>query len=109
VQEVAQLLYRERISGVPVIDGQSDQLVGMVTEADVIRHIDRDDLQVSEIMTCQLVTVTENTPVSEIAALLTERRIKRVPVVQAGRVVGIVSRADIVQAVAQGHLIIRQW
>jgi CBS domain-containing protein len=109
VQEVAQLLYRERISGVPVIDDQSDQLVGMVTEADVIRRIDRDDLQVSEIMTCQLITVSENTPVSEIAALLTERGIKRVPVVQAGRVVGIVSRADIVQAVALGHLIIRQW
>jgi len=109
VQEVAQLLYRERISGVPVIDDQSNQLVGMVTEADVIRHIERDDLRVSEIMTCQLVTVEEDTPVSEIAALLTQRRIKRVPVVQGGRVVGIVSRADIVQAVALGHLIIRQW
>lgn len=109
VQEVAQLLYRERISGVPVIDDQSNQLVGMVTEADVIRHIERDDLRVSEIMTCQLVTVEEDTPVSEIAALLTERRIKRVPVVQGGRMVGIVSRADIVQAVALGHLIIRQW
>lgn len=109
VQEVAQLLYRERISGVPVIDDQSNRLVGMVTEADVIRHIDRDDLKVSEVMTSQLVTVAEDTPVSEIAALLTERRIKRVPVVQEGRVVGIVSRADIVQAVALGHLIIRQW
>lgn len=109
VQEVAQLLYRERISGVPVIDGQSNQLVGMVTEADVIRHIDRDDLKVSEIMTCQLVTVEEDTPVGDIAALLTQRRIKRVPVVQGGRVVGIVSRADIVQAVALGHLVIRQW
>jgi CBS domain-containing protein len=109
VQEVAQLLYRERISGVPVIDNQSNQLVGMVTEADVIRHIDRDDLRVSEVMTCQLVTVKEDTPVSEIAALLTERRIKRVPVVQGGQVVGIISRADIVQAVALGHLIIRQW
>lgn len=109
VQEVAQLLYRERISGVPVIDDQSNQLVGMVTEADIIRHIDRDDLKVAEIMTCQLVTVEEDTPVSDIATLLAERRIKRVPVVQGGRVVGIVSRADIVQAVAMGHLIIRQW
>ena len=109
VQEVAQLLYRERISGVPVIDDQSSQLVGMLTEADIIRHIDRDDLKVAEIMTRQLVTVEEETPVSDIATLLAERRIKRVPVVQGGRVVGIVSRADIVQAVAMGHLIIRQW
>lgn len=109
VQEVAQLLYRERISGVPVIDDQSEQLIGMITEADIIRRLDRDDLRVAEVMTRQLIVVDENTPVSEIACLLTERRIKRVPVVQDGRVVGIVSRADIVHAVAMGHLVIRHW
>lgn len=109
VQEVAQLLYRERISGVPVIDDQSGHLIGMITEADIIRHIDRDDLKVAEVMSRQLLVVDEDTPVSEIASLLAERHIKRVPVVQAGRVVGIVSRADIVQAVAMGHLVIRQW
>ncbi|HCP75485.1 MAG TPA: hypothetical protein DIU08_12690, partial [Ktedonobacter sp.] len=48
-------------------------------------------------------------PVSEIALLLTQRKIKRVPVVQDDKLVGIVSRADIVHAVAQGHLIIRPW
>lgn len=109
VQEVAQLLSRERISGVPVIDDGSGQIIGMITEADIIRHIERDDLNVAEIMTRQLITVDEDTAVSEIAALLAERQIKRVPVVRAGRVIGIVSRADIVQAVAMGHLVIRQW
>ncbi len=108
VQEVAQLLYRERISGLPVVD-EHQRIIGMITEADIIRTIARDDLRVADIMSRNLVTVEEDTPVSEIAALLTERRIKRVPVVQAGRVVGIVSRADIVQAVALGHLVIRQW
>ena len=109
VQEVAQLLSRERISGVPVIDDQSEQLIGMITEADIIRNIERDDLTVAEVMSRQLIVVDEETPVSEIAELLTERRIKRVPVVQDGRVIGIVSRADIVRAVALGHLVIRQW
>jgi|SwirhisoilCB1_FD_contig_31_8255710_length_501_multi_27_in_0_out_0_1 CBS domain-containing protein len=109
VQEVAQLLNRERISGVPVIDDAGGQLIGIVTEADIIQNIGRDDLQVADIMSRQLTTVTEDTPVSEIAALLSERQIKRVPVVQNGRVIGIVSRADIVQAVALGHLVIRQW
>lgn len=109
VQEVAQLLNRERISGVPVIDDTGGQLIGIVTEADIIQNIGRDDLQVADIMSRQLTTVTEDTPVSEIAALLSERQIKRVPVVQNGRVIGIVSRADIVQAVALGHLVIRQW
>jgi CBS domain-containing protein len=109
VQEVAQLLYRERISGVPVIDENSERIIGMITEADIIRNIDRDDLKVAEVMSRQLFMVEEETPVSEIAALLAERHIKRVPVVRDGRVVGIVSRADIVQAVALGHLVIRQW
>ncbi len=106
VQEVAQLLYRERISGVPVIDESSEQIIGMITEADIIRNIDRNDLKVAEVMSRQLFMVEEDTPVSEIATLLTERHIKRVPVVAAGRVVGIVSRADIVQAVALGHVVI---
>jgi CBS domain-containing protein len=109
VQEVAQLLHREKISGVPVIDDCNGQLIGMITEADIIRTMSRDDLKVAEIMTRQLVTVDEDTSVNEIATLLAERHIKRVPVVQAGRVIGIVSRADVVQAVALGHLIIRQW
>lgn len=109
VQEVAQLLHQERISGVPVIDDRSGQLIGMVTEADIIRNIGRDDLLVAEIMSRQLITVDEDTSVSEIAALLAERKVKRVPVVQAGRLVGIISRADIVQAVAEGLLVIRQW
>lgn len=108
VQEVAQLLYRERISGVPVVD-EHRQIIGIITEADIIRNIERDERRVADVMSRNLVIVEEDTPVSEIATLLTERRIKRVPVVQAGRVVGIVSRADIVQAVALGHLVIRQW
>lgn len=108
VQEVAQLLYRERISGVPVID-ESSQIIGIITEADIIRNIHRDDLKVADVMSRQLITVEEDTLVSEVATLLAERRIKRVPVLHAGRVVGIVSRADIVQAVAMGHLVIRQW
>jgi CBS domain-containing protein len=81
----------------------------MVTEADIIRHLESDDLKVADIMSCQLTVVDEDTSVSDIAMLLAERQIKRVPVVQAGRVIGIVSRADIVQAVALGHLVLRQW
>ena len=60
-------------------------------------------------MSNELIFVSEETSVSEIAMLLTDRKIKRVPVVNDGKLVGIVSRADIVHAVAQGHLIIRPW
>ena len=108
VQEVAQLLHRAGISGVPVIDDDG-QLIGMITEADIMKNIDRGDLKVDEVMSRQLTIVDENTPIDEIAVLLAERHIKRVPVVRAGHVVGIVSRADIVQAVAMGELIVRSW
>jgi predicted transcriptional regulator len=108
VQEAAQLLYNQRISGAPVVDADGN-LIGIITEADIISKVNRDGLRVADIMSHELIVVNEETPVGEIAMLLTERKIKRVPVLQDGKLVGIVSRADIVHAVAQGHLIIRQW
>lgn len=107
-QEAAQLLDQMRISGLPVVNTDS-RIIGIITEADIISKVDREGLQVADIMSHEVTVVDEETSVSEIAMLLTERRIKRVPVVRDGRLVGIVSRADIVHAVAQGHLIIRPW
>ncbi len=107
-QEAAQLLDQHRISGLPVVD-ESNDIIGIVTEADIISKVDKEGLRVSDIMSTEVISVNEETAASEIALLLTERKIKRVPVVQDGKLVGIVSRADIVHAVAQGHLIIRPW
>ena len=107
-QEAAQLLDEKRISGAPVIDADS-KIIGIITEADIISKVDRDGLCVADIMSHDVIAIGEETPVSEIAALLTERKIKRVPVVCDNKLVGIVSRADIVHAVAQGYLILRQW
>jgi len=108
VQEVAQLLYQERISGVPVVNADG-QIIGIVTEADIISKASQEGLRAADIMSHEIIAVTEDTPINEIALLLTERKIKRVPVVSAGKLAGIVSRADIVYAVAQGHLILRNW
>ncbi|HLZ60892.1 MAG TPA: CBS domain-containing protein [Ktedonosporobacter sp.] len=107
-QEAANLLSQKRISGVPVVNGEG-QVIGMLTEADIISKVNREGLKVSEIMSCNVTSVTEDTPVDEIALLLTQRKIKRVPVMRQDKLIGIVSRADIVHAVAQGHLIIRPW
>ena len=107
-QEVAQLLYQKRMIGAPVVD-EGGNIIGIITEADIISKVNREGLCVADIMSHEIIAVGEETPVNEIAALLTERKIKRVPVVCEGKLVGIVSRADIVHAVAQGHLIIRQW
>jgi len=108
VQEIAQLLSRESISGVPVLD-LAGRIVGIITEADIIGKVDREGLRVADIMSPEIIFVDEETPVGEIAMILTERKIKRVPVMRNSKLVGIVCRADIVRAVAQGHLILRHW
>ena len=108
VQEVAQLLVQKDISGVPVIN-RDGQIIGIVTEADIIGKVNREGLYVADIMTPELIFVDEETQVGAIAMLLVERKIKRVPVMRNGKLVGIICRADIVNAVAQGHLIIRHW
>jgi CBS domain-containing protein len=54
-------------------------------------------------MSKKVISVTEETPVEEIAQLMSTHRIKRLPVMNGGEVVGIVSRADIVSAIAQGQ------
>ncbi|GAC1630098.1 MAG: hypothetical protein NVS4B7_18690 [Ktedonobacteraceae bacterium] len=107
-QEAAQLLDKMRISGLPVVN-IDNKIIGIITEADIISKVDKEGLRVADIMSHEIIMVDEETSVSEIAMLLTERKIKRVPVVQDGKLVGIVSRADIVHAVAEGHLIIRPW
>jgi CBS domain-containing protein len=108
VQEVAQLLSGEHISGAPVVDAEG-MIIGIVTEADIIGKVDREGLRVADIMSRQIIAVEEDTPVAEIAKLLAEHKIKRVPVLRDGKLVGIVSRADIVGAISHGYLVLRDW
>src|SRR5260370_34833468 len=81
VQETAQLLSQKSISGVPVCD-KDGRIIGIVTEADIIGKVNREGLRVADIMSPEIIAVDEETPVGEIAMLLTERNIKRVTVIQ---------------------------
>ncbi len=95
VRDAAELLAFHRISGLPVLD--DGRLVGVVTEADVLG---KQGSTVAEIMTTNVVTVTEDTPARDLANLLTSRGFRRVPVVRGSQLVGIVSRGDMVRWVA---------
>jgi len=98
VEEVTRVLYYHGISGLPVID-EEKRVIGMVSEADILARKTGQET-VGEIMSAPAYTVSEDAPLEEIAALLTEKKIKRVPVVREGKLVGIVSRADVVRALA---------
>lgn len=96
VEEAARLLARNRISGVPVVNA-GGLLLGLVTEHDLISKPGR---SVSEIMSRGVITVSPDTEVEQVQHLLTNQRIRRVPVVEDGKVVGIVSRSDLVRQIA---------
>jgi CBS domain-containing protein len=98
VRKLAMTLVKNQISGAPVA-GKNGKIVGIVSEADIVAKKGKD---VKAIMSKKVISVVEDTPVEEIAQLMTKHKIKRLPVMNEGKVVGIVSRADIVSAIAMG-------
>jgi len=96
LRDAARLLSDYSISGVPIVDREG-RMVGILTQADLIS---KEGEIVSDIMTEKVVAVREDTPVDRIAQILTSNRFKRVPVMRDERLVGIVSRADIVRMMA---------
>src|SRR5438132_1359644 len=93
VDEAARLLTFHDVSGLPVRDGS--RVVGVVSEADLIG---KSGSTVGEVMTSPAVTVSESTPLDQVAEQLTAQRIRRLPVVDAsGKLVGVVSRRDVLK------------
>jgi len=125
LSEVLQLMLDRHISGLPVVN-TSGKLVGVITEGDCLRRVETGTeikrplwrelftgpeklaqeyirahgRKVSEVMTPDPITVTEDTDVSEIIHLMEKSRIKRLPVIRGDAVVGIVSRANVIRALA---------
>jgi len=126
VRDAARLLIEQGISGLPVVDS-TGQVVGIVTEGDFLRraetgtqrrrprwleifvgpgrlasdYVHTHGRKVADIMAPEVVTVSADAPVQDVVDIMEQHRIKRVPVVRDGAVVGIVSRANLVQALAR--------
>jgi len=103
VTDVIKLLLRWHISGLPIVDKDGD-LVGIVTEHDVVNFAvsgHAADTAASEVMTKNVVTFTPDTLVVEVINHFAAHRIRRVPVVEGKKVVGIISRRDIVRYMDQ--------
>lgn len=96
IAEIAQTLRRHRVSAVPVVDERGG-VVGLVSEYDLLA---RTGVAARDVMTSAVVSVTEDTSIDEVRHLLVDRRIRRVPVLAGGRLVGIISRGDLVSLMA---------
>jgi CBS domain-containing protein len=123
VRHAVKIMLRERISGIPVIN-DAHTLVGMITEGDLLRRAETDTERerprwlefltgtgkqaaeyvashsgrVADVMSRNVAVVDEDAPLKDIVGIMERRKVKRVPVVLNGRVVGIVTRADILKA-----------
>lgn len=125
VRDVADLLLRHRISALPVVAADG-KVVGIISEGDLLRRIETEterhrthwlewmtsrqtlasefvksnSRRVSDVMTRRVISVRPETTLNEVAAILEKNGIKRVPVIENGKLVGILSRANLVQALA---------
>jgi len=99
VTRVIEMMYATKHLGFPVVD--HDMLVGMVTVADVqkMSPIDRDAMQVRDVMSRNVVVVSPDTPVTDVLRIMSAKDIGRVPVADTGKLVGIVTRTDILKVV----------
>jgi CBS domain-containing protein len=93
---IADVLTEHRISAAPVVD-DAGAVVGLVSEHDLLA---KPAVQASDLMTTAIISVSPDCPISDVRHLLVERRIRRVPVLLDGRLVGIVSRGDVVATMA---------
>ena len=125
IQDAIRLMLGQRISGLPVVDAEG-KLIGILTEGDLLRRAETgtewhrpawlnflrgparvaDDFvrthgrYVDELMTRVIRTVDEETPLDQVVETMEKQRIKRLPVMKDGRMVGVVSRSDLLRALA---------
>ncbi len=101
--EVIRLLLRFHISGMPVVDNE-DRIIGVVSELDILNFAMSGSAAatvVSEVMSRDISTFPPDTGIEMALNTFAEKRIRRVPVVRDGKVIGIVSRRDILREILE--------
>jgi CBS domain-containing protein len=116
IRHAAQMMLDHHVSGLPVVDDEG-RLVGIVTEGDLLRraelglqgiaasmpaedYIRSHGWDVGDVMTANVTAVDPSVAIDRVAAIMAEKRVKRLPVVDDGKLVGIVSRADLLRFIA---------
>jgi len=100
VKDAVKVMNEQRIGALVVVSG-TGEVVGILTERDILTGVvatgkSADDVKASEIMTPNIVTITPDMTLEEAADVMTENKIKKLPVVHEGRLVGIVTATDLI-------------
>jgi CBS domain-containing protein len=89
-----EIMRKKKVSGLPVVKNGTDQLVGVLTRSDLVENPDEE--QIALIMTRDIITASPNDDVKDVASKMIENNIRRVPIVDDGRIVGLVTASDLV-------------
>ncbi|MCB4792048.1 MAG: CBS domain-containing protein [Elusimicrobia bacterium] len=100
--DVAELLDAKKITGVPVVDGEG-KVIGVITEKDILNFAfqfvtNLHATRVKEAMTVKVVSFTSDTDIDKISECFTKSLFRRVPIIDDGKLVGILSRRDIIRS-----------
>ena len=99
LKDAIELLLEKKISGMPVVD-KKGKMIGIISEKDILNFAFSGNLsitKVSEAMSKNIISFPPNEDVDSIALTISENQFRRVPIIQEGKVVGIVSRRDIIR------------
>jgi len=111
VEEAIRILLEREISGAPVVD-RAGQLVGIISEFQLLEVLYSPELKsaaLGEFMTRDVLTVGEQALLSDVVSLMIAHRIRRVPVVQDGRVVGLLTRRDLLRYAMEDGQAVRDF
>jgi CBS domain-containing protein len=108
LRDVATQLVTNEFSGMPVA-ASDGRVIGVVTESDIVRTLIEgkrlENLTAGEVMTGPPITVDVNTPIEDVMRSLEDSRIVRVPVTDQDKLVGIISRGDVIRAILEPEFI----
>jgi IMP dehydrogenase len=95
VKEAAKIMSERNIGCLIIMNGE--KIKGLITERDILRNITKSAKKVSAIMSRDIITVDENESIDNAAIVMSENRVRKLPVVSNGKLVGIITATDLIQ------------
>ena len=95
LKEIADIMAEKTVDTIIVV--KDDRIEGIITDGDVIRNINKKDVYASKIMSKNVIIINEKESIDNAALMMAENKIKRLPVLSKGKLIGIITAADIIE------------